>query len=229
MSLFEARALCKYYRPGTRGEVRALDDVSLSITAGSFVVITGPSGSGKTTLLALLGALERPTRGEVLFEGRRLNAISDVERTRVRRRMGFVFQGNSLISRLSAWENVAYPLIPRGVARAERYRRAVELLESLGLSDRLGARAEELSGGEQQRVGVARALAGRPDVLVADEPTSNLDPETADVVVSVLRQLHAQGKTVLIASHDARLLGEASAVFKLAKGRLAQGEESSQP
>src|SRR5438132_10781265 len=125
MVMLETRNVCKYYRAGTRAEVRAVDEVSLQVTRGNLVALTGPSGSGKTTLLALLGALERPTRGDVLFEGRRLNAVSDVERTRVRRRMGFVFQGNSLISRLSAWENIAYPLIPRGVARAERYRRAV--------------------------------------------------------------------------------------------------------
>src|SRR5947209_17519216 len=129
MLLFETRSLCKYYRAGSPAEVRALDDVSLGIEGGGLMVVTGPSGSGKTTLLALLGALERPTRGQVLFEEKDLGACSDVELARVRRRVGFIFQDFSLIPDLSAEENITYPLIPRGVVRAERQRRARELLE----------------------------------------------------------------------------------------------------
>src|SRR5262249_37539074 len=158
--------------------LRALDEVTLGIERGSLTVISGPSGSGKTTLLALLGALERPTRGGVLFEGQELGACSDVALARIRRRMGFIFQDFSLIPNLSAGENIAAPLIPRGIVRAERWRRAEELLARFGLRDRLAARAGELSGGEQQRVAIARALAGQPEVLLGDEPTSNLDPQT---------------------------------------------------
>ncbi len=136
--LFETKNLCKFYRAAARDEVRALDDVSLSVERGEFVAINGLSGSGKTTLLALLGALERPTRGAVLFDGKNLTDCSDVERTRVRRRMGFIFQDFSLIPNLSAGDNVAYPLIPRGVPRAERRRRAGEWLSRFGLSGKAG-------------------------------------------------------------------------------------------
>src|SRR5262249_54830717 len=143
-----------------------LDEVSLSIEQGSFTVVTGRSGSGKTTLLALLGALERPTRGRVLFAGKDFGDCSDVELARIRRRMGFVFQDFSLIPNLSAGENITYPLIPRGVPRAERQRRAQELLSRFGIGGKLTARAKELSGGEQQRVALARALAGQPEVVL---------------------------------------------------------------
>jgi putative ABC transport system ATP-binding protein len=216
MPALEARALCKHYGRG----VHALDDVTLTIATGSFTALTGPSGSGKTTLLTLLGALDYPTKGAVLFDGRDLGQCSDAERTRVRRRMGFTFQSFSLVARLPAWENISYPLIPRGVPRAERYRRAIDLLARLGLEDRRMARPEELSGGEQQRVGLARALAGDPEVLIADEPTSNLDPQTADVVASMLRERHTRGATVLVASHDPQLLGAAGAVYTLEGGRI---------
>lgn len=222
MTGIEARGVSKVYRAGSRGEVRALDDVSLSIKPGSFVAINGPSGSGKTTLLALLGALERPTSGEVFFDGRSLAACSDVERTRCRRRMGFIFQNFALIARLPIWENVTYPLIPRGVARAERQRIAIDLLARLGLSERLAAFPEQLSGGEQQRVGVARALAGQPSFLIADEPTSNLDPETGAALVTMLQELHEEGKTLIVSSHDPRLLDEADSIHRLAGGRLTQ-------
>jgi putative ABC transport system ATP-binding protein len=222
MTCIEARGLSKVYRAGSRAEVRALDEVSLCIEPGSFVVIRGPSGSGKTTLLALLGALERPTRGEVLFHGRSLTACSDVERARCRRRIGFIFQNYALIAGLPAWENVTYPLIPCGVPRAQRQRIAVDLLSRLGLGDRLAALPEQLSGGEQQRVGVARALAGQPSLLIADEPTSNLDPESGAALVAMLRELHGQSKTLIVSSHDPRLLDAADTVHRLARGRLTQ-------
>jgi putative ABC transport system ATP-binding protein len=220
MFLFETRALCKYYRARTRAEVRALDDVSLGVERGSLTVVTGPSGSGKTTLLALLGALERATRGQVLFEGKSLAGCSDVELTRVRRRVGFVFQDFSLIPNLTAAENITYPLIPRGVARAERQRRARELLARLGMEGKLSAPARDLSGGERQRVAVARALAGEPEALLADEPTSNLDPETSAALLTAIREMHAAGKTVVLASHDPGVIALASRVCELQGGRL---------
>src|SRR5262245_27649445 len=170
MSILEARSLGKVYRPGSPGEVRALEAVSLEVPAGAFVVLTGPSGSGKTTLLALLGGLERPSSGQALFAGRDLGGCSGVELARLRRRMGFVFQDFALIPGLPAWENVTYPLIPRGMPRPQRHRLAQDWLGRLGLGDRLLARPGELSGGEQQRVAVARALAGNPEVVLADEP-----------------------------------------------------------
>ena len=216
MPALEARSLCKYYGQN----VRALDDVSLVVATGSFTAVTGPSGSGKTTLLTLLGALDFPTMGTVLFDGRDLRRCSDAERTRIRRRMGFTFQSFSLVARLPVWENITYPLIPRGVNRTERYRRAVDLLTRLGLGDRMMAKPEELSGGEQQRVALARALAGNPEVIIADEPTSNLDPLTADIVASMLREQHARGVTVLIASHDPQLLEAADAVYRMEGGKI---------
>jgi putative ABC transport system ATP-binding protein len=176
--LLETQSLCKYYRAGSATEVRALDDVTLRVERGSLVLLHGASGSGKTTLLALLGALERPTRGRLLFDGKNLADCSDMELARVRRRMGFVFQDFSLIGSLTAEENITYALIPHRLTRSERQRRARELLSRFGLEGRVRARARELSGGEQQRVAIARALAGQPEVVLADEPTSNLDPDT---------------------------------------------------
>jgi putative ABC transport system ATP-binding protein len=219
MSILETRQVCKSFRAGAAA-VRALEDVSLEVPAGSFTLLTGPSGSGKTTLLALLGGLERPTRGRVLFAGRDLGGCSDVELARLRRRLGFVFQDFALIAGLPVWENVTYPLIPRGASAAERYRLARELLGNFGLGDRLAARPRELSGGEQQRVAVARALAGRPEVLLADEPTSNLDEESGRAVIALLRQAHADGKTVVASSHDPRLAAVATRVCRLEGGRL---------
>jgi putative ABC transport system ATP-binding protein len=216
MLILEARALCKSYGTG----VHALKDVSLSVEEGSFTAITGPSGSGKTTLLALTGALDYPTKGTVLFDSRDLGGCSDAERTRMRRRMGFAFQSFALVARLPVWENITYPLIPRGVPRTERYRRAIDLLTRLGLENRLTAKPEELSGGEQQRVAFARALAGDPEVILADEPTSNLDPSMADLVAAMLRERHARGATVLVASHDQKLLAAAGVVHRMEGGRI---------
>ena len=201
MLLFETRALCKYYRNGSQSEVRALDEVSLGIERGSLTVVTGPSGSGKTTLLALLGALERPTRGEVFFDARSLSDCSDVALARARRRMGFVFQDFALIPNLSAEGNITYPLIPRGVPRAERRRRAGAVLARFGMEDKRAVRARGLSGGEQQRVAIARALADQPEVVLADEPTSNLDAEASQALLAIFRELHAEGRTVVLSSH----------------------------
>jgi putative ABC transport system ATP-binding protein len=225
MLLFETQSLCKFYRAGTGDEVRALDDVTLRIERGSVLVVTGPSGSGKTTLLALLGALERPTRGAARFEGKNLVECSDVELARLRRRMGFVFQDFGLIPNLSAAENITYPLIPRGVPRAERLRRARELLSRFGIETKLTVRAQELSGGEQQRVAVARALAGQPEVILADEPTSNLDPVTARVLLEVFRELHAAGTTLILSSHDPAVIALASRICELEAGKLRPSPE----
>ena len=221
MLLFETRALCKYYRNGSQSEVRALDEVSLGIERGSLTVVTGPSGSGKTTLLALLGALERPTRGEVFFDARSLSDCSDVALARARRRMGFVFQDFALIPNLSAEENITYPLIPRGVPRAERRRRAGAVLARFGMEDKRAVRARGLSGGEQQRVAIARALADQPEVVLADEPTSNLDAEASQALLAIFRELHAKGKTVVLSSHDPAVIALATQVYRLQKGRVA--------
>jgi putative ABC transport system ATP-binding protein len=224
MCILETRGLCKHFRAGSRAEVRALDEVSLAIPPQSFAVLTGPSGSGKTTLLALLGALERPTRGQVLFQGRELGGCSDAELARVRRRIGFVFQNFSLIPNLPVWENVTYPLIPRGVRRHQREERARTLLTQFGLAAKFWSRPRELSGGEQQRVAIARALAGQPEVVLADEPTSNLDPAAARAVHAALRAIHEERRTVILASHDPALVTLATCVLELDAGRLKRAE-----
>jgi putative ABC transport system ATP-binding protein len=218
--ILETRNVCKHYRQGTAQQVRAVDDVSLAIAPGSFVALTGPSGSGKTTLLALLGALERPSGGQVIFLERDLGGFSDVELARARRRMGFVFQDFSLIPALPVWENITYPLIPRGASRAARYVLAQSLLGRFSLEDKLFARPRELSGGEQQRVALARALAGQPEVLLIDEPTSNLDPEASRIVFSILQELHGEGRTIILASHDPQGVALATKVYELEGGRL---------
>jgi putative ABC transport system ATP-binding protein len=223
LALLEARDVCRSYGEGTARPVHALQDVSLTITRGSFCVLTGPSGSGKSTLLALLGALDRPTRGQVLFEGRELGSCSDMELARIRRRVGFVFQDFGLIPTLKVWENLTYALLPHGLRWAERSERARSLLARFGIADRLAAYPGELSGGEKQRVAVARALAGNPELILADEPTSNLDPAAAQTLQEILQQLHGEGKTVLVSTHDAQLLTLATHTFQLEAGRLKTG------
>ncbi len=221
--ILETRNVSKYYRRGTPREIRAVDGVSLAIPQGSFTALAGPSGSGKTTLLALLGALERPSSGQVVFQGSDLGGFSDVGLARVRRQLGFVFQDFSLIPGLTVWENITYPLIPRGVSRSARYGRAGELLARFGLGDKLLARPRELSGGEQQRVALARALAAQPEILLADEPTSNLDPRAGEMVLASLQELHAEGRTIVLASHDSRITGLASRFYELEGGKLKEG------
>jgi len=216
--------------------VRALDDVSLSVPRGSFTVLTGPSGSGKTTLIALLGALERLTRGQVFiallgalerltrgqvfFDGIDLATCSDVTLARIRRQLGFVFQGFCLIPNLSAGDNVSYPLIPRDVTWPERQRRAQEWLARFGMEGKLNTRAGDLSGGEQQRVAIARALAGQPQAVLADEPTSNLDPDAGRMLLAVFQELHQAGTTIVLAAHDAEALALATCVVELDKGKV---------
>ena len=220
MPFLEARAVCKFFRAGSPSEVRALDGVSLAIPRGAFAALTGPSGSGKTTLLALLGALDRSTRGEVLFDGQNLKTASDAALARLRRRMGFIFQDFALIPNLLVWENIAYPLIPRSVSYSTRREIAQKLLSRLGIPDKMNARPGELSGGEQQRVGVARALAGEPEVLFADEPTSNLDQASARDLCAILHEFHAGGGTVVVSTHDPQLVAQATSVHELRGGKL---------
>jgi putative ABC transport system ATP-binding protein len=229
MIILETRGVAKIYRAGSPGEVRALDQVSMAVLQGCFTVLSGPSGSGKTTLLAVLGALDRPTFGQVLFANQDLTACSDVALARARRRMGFVFQNSSLIPGLPVWENITYPLIPRGLGRAERQAMAGALLERLGLLPKMELRPSGLSGGEQQRVAIARALAGSPEVVLADEPTANLDAASADRVVGLLHEAHAEGKTVVVASHDPRIIRLASQLCELQSGRLLAMGSSTAP
>ena len=201
--------------------VLALDALNLTIERGEFVAIFGASGSGKTTLLQLLGALDRPTRGEVLFEGRDLARESDRALTTLRREtLGFVFQQFNLIPTLTAAENVEAALAPTGRRAAERREAVARVLAAVGLSDRADHLPSKLSGGEQQRVAIARALVNEPRVVLADEPTGNLDSATGDEIVSLLRSLSAAGgQTVVLITHDPRIAGQATRVVRLADGR----------
>jgi putative ABC transport system ATP-binding protein len=202
--------------------VNALRGIDLTIKKGEMIALEGPSGSGKTTLLQLLGALDVPTKGIVRFAGRELERSSDSELTKIRNEeIGFVFQQFNLIPTLTAEENVAIAMVPRHLDRATRIARGVELLNQVGLGHRLGHLPSRLSGGEQQRVAIARALANEPRVVVADEPTGNLDTETAAGVMDLIAQLHSEsGVTVILATHDESISTRAQRRIRLRDGRV---------
>ncbi len=207
-----------------QAEVRleVLRGIDLRLEAGALWALLGPSGSGKSTLLHIAGLLERPERGEVRIEGRATSSLSDRERTRLRREhIGFVYQFHHLLGDFSALENVALPQLLAGRRPAAARRRAAELLEALGLGARLHHRPGRLSGGEQQRVAIARALANRPRLVLADEPTGNLDPSTAKEVYALLRRsARAEGAAVLLATHNLELASQADGIWALQEGRL---------
>ncbi|MEA2273019.1 MAG: putative transport system ATP-binding protein [Solirubrobacteraceae bacterium] len=226
--LYDIRGARRTYGSGET-LVAALDGVDLRIDHGEFVVVAGPSGSGKTTLLQLLGALDRPTEGEVLFEGEDLAGMSDAQLTQLRQRtLGFVFQQFNLIPTMTARQNVEAALAPTGMGRRERADRTGELLERVKLGHRLDNLPSQLSGGEQQRVAIARALANRPRVVLADEPTGNLDSTTGDELMALLHTLSAEeGLSVVVVTHDASIAGSADRVVRMHDGRLvAEGEEA---
>jgi ABC-type lipoprotein export system ATPase subunit len=220
MPILEARDATKIFSAYAAREIRAVDGVSLAIEAGTCWALTGPSGSGKSTLLALLGAIERPTSGEICFDGASLAELSDIGLAGVRRRLGFVFQNFALMPRLAVWENVTYPLVPKRVPRSQRLSAARDALEPLRLADRLFDPAETLSGGEQQRVCLARALIARPEVVFADEPTNQLDESSANDVIGVFRDLLREGTTLVLATHEARLMTLATHVGEMRAGKF---------
>lgn len=213
--------LSKSYHCHTRHEVHAIQNINLEIKKNSFVVLHGPSGSGKTTLLNILGTLDRPTNGKVFMSGEDITSFSDIALSRLRReRVGFIFQDFHLIPRLSSWENVSYPLIPVGISPKKRFERAKILLEKMELGDRLYHSPEELSGGQQQRVAIARALINNPEIIIADEPTSNIDDETSEHILQLLTELKAHGVTMLVATHDVHFEKIADVVYKMKNGRI---------
>jgi putative ABC transport system ATP-binding protein len=219
--LFELRAVSKRFERGDT-TIRAVDSVDLEIAAGEFVALEGPSGSGKTTLLQLLGALDRPDEGAIFFEGRELRALGDRELAELRlRAFGFVFQQFNLIPTLSALENVEAVLAPAGKSGDELRARASALLEEVGLGDRKAHLPFHLSGGEQQRVAIARALANEPRVILADEPTGNLDTKTGAEVIELLVGLAVRhGTTIIVATHDASLASRAPRRIGMRDGAL---------
>jgi len=224
--MYELTGVSKVYRSGAR-TVEAVAGVDFTVTDGEWVAIRGRTGHGKSTLLNLLGGLDRPTSGQVRLDGRDLGRLSDAELTRVRAAaIGFIFQTFNLVPTLSAAENVEAALIPLRVSgAAQRRRRVAAALDSVGLADRARHLPSELSGGQQQRVAIARALVKEPVVLLADEPTGNLDAATGEGVIALFRELHAGGMTLLIVTHEARVSHAASRVLVLREGKLTPGEE----
>jgi putative ABC transport system ATP-binding protein len=222
---YELRGVSKTYTLGGV-QVHAVRDVDLAIFAGEAVAIVGPSGSGKTTLLQLLGALDRPTSGELLFEGRDVGTLGDRDLSELRLDvLGFVFQQFNLIPTLTAAQNVEVALAPKRSSRGERRTRVLELLASVGLAERADHVPSKLSGGEQQRVAIARALANDPHVVLADEPTGNLDSTTGTEIMDLLLSLSGDEtrRTVIVVTHDAEVAGRAERVIRMQDGRLAAG------
>jgi putative ABC transport system ATP-binding protein len=211
----------KTYQLG-KVEVRALDDISLGVAAGDFVAIAGPSGSGKTTLLNLIGGLDTPTSGEIRIDGEAVSALSAGARADLRaRKLGFVFQTFNLLPVLTAWENVEYPLLIHRRGSGDRRARVSAALTQVGLADRAYHRPPELSGGQQQRVAIARALVGEPKLVLADEPTANLDSATGRDIVDLMRRLNRErGVTFVFSTHDARIMSAADRVVEISDGRL---------
>jgi putative ABC transport system ATP-binding protein len=201
--------------------VRALDGVSLEVARGDYVAIMGPSGSGKSTLMNLIGCLDRPTRGKYLLNAREIGGLDDDALAGIRNsEIGFIFQTFNLLPRASALENVALPLVYAGVPHEERQRRAGEALRAVGLADRTHHRPNEMSGGQRQRVAIARALVNRPSILLADEPTGNLDSRTGDDIMSLVDRLQQQGNTILLVTHEPSLAERAARVLRLHDGKV---------
>lgn len=219
-ALVDIRDICKVYNPG-ENEVKALDHVNLSICENEFVAIIGQSGSGKSTLMNMLGCLDVPTSGTYLLHDQDVSHMSDDELSDIRNKeIGFIFQGFNLIQNLTALENVELPLIYRGVGRKERMRLSEIALEKVGLFNRKTHKPSEMSGGQQQRVAIARAIAQAPPVVLADEPTGNLDSASSKEIMDILRGLHGEGRTVILITHDNDIAAQAERVIKIRDGRV---------
>lgn len=202
MAMIELKEVEKHYEMGET-IVKALRGSSMKVEEGEFVAIMGPSGSGKSTLMNMIGALDTPTLGNVTIGEEEIAEMTENQLALLRRsRVGFVFQQFNLINSMNAWQNVALPMIFKGVPKADRKQRAIELLEEVGLGERVDFRPSELSGGERQRVSIARALSNDPDIILADEPTGNLDTETGDSIMNLLTRLNDEGKTIVMVTHD---------------------------
>jgi putative ABC transport system ATP-binding protein len=220
--VIELEDVWRTYELGGRA-LHALAGIDERILPGEHVAIMGPSGSGKSTLLNLIGCLDRPTRGTYRFEGRDVTNLSDSELAHLRgERVGYVFQSYHLVKRLEAWRNVELPLVLAGVERAERRERVDAALAEVGLAPRSGHRPAQLSGGERQRVAIARATVRRPSVLLADEPTGNLDRATGQQILELLARFHAQGMTLIVVTHDLAVARRAQRVLLLEDGRIAR-------
>ena len=218
--LIEIRDMCKIYNPG-ENEVRALDHVSLKIDKNEFVAIIGQSGSGKSTLMNMLGCLDVPSSGTYILNGQDVSGLTDDDLSDIRNReIGFIFQGFNLIAGLTALENVELPLIYRGVGKKERLQLSRTALVKVGLSKRMDHKPSEMSGGQQQRVAIARAIAQAPPVILADEPTGNLDSGSTKEIMEILKELHAEGRTVILITHDNDIAARARRIIRIMDGKI---------
>lgn len=221
--VLELRNICKDYMRG-KLVVPVLKDINLSVSEGEYLAVMGPSGSGKTTLMNLIGCLDRPTSGKRILKGEDLDGVSDNRMADIRNReIGFVFQNADLLPGLNALDNVALPLIYRGVKKKERRRRAAEMLERVGLGDRMEFRPNQLSGGQCQRVAIARAMVGGPSLLLADEPTGALDSQSGQQVMELFDGLNAEGVTIIMITHSAEVAGCAQKTCLIRDGRIQIG------
>ena len=221
-TLIEISDMCKIYNPG-ENEVRALDGVDLCISENEFVAIIGHSGSGKSTLMNMLGCLDVPTSGKYLLHNQDVSDLEDDELSDVRNReIGFIFQGFNLIQNMTAFENVELPLIYRGVGKKERTKLSLRSLEKVGLAHRMDHKPAQMSGGQQQRVAIARAIAQAPPIILADEPTGNLDSNSTKEIMQILRELHKEGRTVIIITHDNEIAEQADRVIRISDGKIVE-------
>ncbi len=212
---------CKTYVMGKGIQVKALCNAYLTVSEGEFLCVLGPSGSGKSTLLHIIGLLDRPSEGKVFIDGKDVSKMTSEEQARIRgKKIGFVFQTFNLVPSLKAWENVALPLVIQGIGAAERRRRAVKILTDLGMGDRADHYPSQLSGGQRQRVAIGRALSNEPRVVLADEPTGNLDSKTGAGVLEIFRRLHKEGKTIVIITHDESITDVAQRIVRIHDGTL---------
>ena len=225
-AMIETKDLCKYYNQGGHNEVKAVEKANIKIKKGDFVAIIGPSGSGKSTLLHLIGLLDRTSCGKIYFNGQDVSELSDDEMTRIRReKIGFVFQQFNLIPLLSALENVELPMTINGKRDFDTKKKAEKLLDMVGLGHRLDNKPPQMSGGEQQRVAIARALANDPEIILADEPTGNLDTKTGKEIINILKGMDKKGFTLVIITHDPQIAKVAQKVISLKDGKIIDGGE----
>lgn len=221
-NLMKLTGIYKIYNPG-ENEVRALDNVDLTINRGEFVAIIGQSGSGKSTLMNILGCLDVPSRGEYILDGHDVSTLTDDEQSDIRNKeIGFIFQGFNLIQNLTALKNVELPLIYRGVNQTERLELSRKALEKVGLAHREDHKPNEMSGGQQQRVAIARAIAQAPPVILADEPTGNLDSGSTKEIMGILKELHSEGRTVIIITHDNEIAESAKRIIRIIDGKIVE-------
>ncbi len=225
MALIETRGLCKTYVMGAE-DVHALQDVTITIEKGEYVAIMGPSGSGKSTLMNLIGCLDTPTKGEYFLNSKRVSQMNDNELANIRNReIGFVFQTFNLLPRATALHNVELPLIYNGTPTRDRQEKARQALTKVQLEDRMNHKPNELSGGQRQRVAIARALVNNPSLILADEPTGNLDSKTSEEIMRLLNDLHRQGNTIIIVTHEREVARHARRVLSILDGRIAEDQK----